>query len=133
MKEYDFKSAKRYIQMHSDLIREVCMGMKEDMWWTATPIYSDSKFEVDLDKSGLKIGGISGSYWATPCMQITFNDGTEVFKDCFTGKSSEQKPEWFTLGCLSQPYQDYIDTKTTPRLADDSQANKDDEQCTKLN
>jgi hypothetical protein len=32
MAKYDFKAAKKYIQMHSDLIESASLGMHEDMW-----------------------------------------------------------------------------------------------------
>ena len=110
-KMYDFKSAKRYIQMHSDIIDEVSLGMKEDWWWTAETLYENSRFILNLD-TVTQIAGISGSPWATPAMRIVFKDGTEVFKDCYIGESTEQKPEWFSLGCLSQPMQDRINSLT---------------------
>jgi len=116
MKNYDYKAAKRYIQMHSDLIKEVSLGIEEDWYWTSEVVYEDLKFIVDLDKVGLEIGGISGSIWATPTMKIIFKDGTELFKDVFTGESNKQRPDWFSLGCMSQPVQDEIDRKTVSLL-----------------
>ena len=106
MAKYDFKSAKRYIQMHSDLISSATMGMHEDWFWTAQTIYEDDKFSVNLDEKNLMIAGLIGSVWATPMLEIEFKDGTSVKKDCFIGAVGGQKPEWFKLGCLSQPVQD---------------------------
>lgn len=105
MAEYDFAGAKKYIQMHSDLISSAALGMYEDWFWTAQTVYEDEKFCIDLDEKDLKIGGISGSDWATPTLEIEFKNGTETKKDCFVGDAGGQKPEWFTLGCLSEPIQ----------------------------
>lgn len=119
MRKYDFKSIKRYIQMHSDVIDSVSLGMKEDWFWTAQTIYENERFTIMIDEPGLKISGISGSSWATPIMEITFKDGTEIFKNAYTGEATEQKPEWFSLGCMSQPCQNAMDEKTTPKIACD--------------
>ncbi len=116
MKVYDFKSAKKYIQTYSDHIQEVYLGMKEDWFWTAETVYENDKFTKELDKKGIDIAGISASAWATPTMLVVFKDGTELFKDCFTGESDSQKPEWFSLGVLSGPCQDNIDRDTRLKM-----------------
>jgi len=105
MAKYDFKSAKRYIQMHSDVIDSASMGMHEDWFWTAEVVYEDGRFNINLDDDNLKIGGISGSDWATPKLEVELKDGNTLIKDCFIGEVGGQKPEWFVLGCLSQPVQ----------------------------
>lgn len=104
MANYDFKSAKRYIQMHSDLIETATLGMHEDWVWTADTVYENGRFSIDLDQTE-KIGGLRGSKWATPTLEIEFKDGRELRKDCFLGEVGGQRPEWFELGCLSQPVQ----------------------------
>lgn len=117
MRTYDFKSAKKYIQTYSDHISEAALGMKENWFWTAETVYEDEKFTKELDKEGMTIGEITSSNWATPVLQVVFKDGTEIFKDCFTGKSDGQKPEWFQLGCLSGPCQERIDREhALPKL-----------------
>ena len=95
MADYDFKSAKRYIQMHSDIIDSASLGMAEDWGWTAETVYENGRFLVDLDECE-SIAGISGSSWATPTLEIEFkhNDTTEQ-KPCFVGEVGGQKPEWF--------------------------------------
>lgn len=112
MAKYDFKAAKKYIQMHSDLIDEASMGMDEDWFWTAEDVYKDGSFTKDLDQDDLKLGGINGSPWATPTLEVTFKDGTVVKKDCYVGEANQQpKPSWFSLGVSSQPVQDIRDEK----------------------
>lgn len=105
MKKYDYANIKKYIQMHSDLIESVSLGIEEDWWWTAECIYEDSSFKVDLDIEP-EIAGIKGSRWATPVMEVTFKDGSQQLKESFTGDSSTAKPEYFSLGVLSQECQD---------------------------
>ena len=109
MKSYDFNGIKRYCQMHSDIIDTVVAGINEDWFWTAEEVYSEGKFKVEIDSPMLKIGGISGSSWATPTMLVTFKDGTETRKPAFIGESESQRPEWFSLGCLSGPIQAEIE------------------------
>lgn len=117
MRSYDFKSAKKYIQTHSDHIDTVALGMKEDWFWTAETVYEKERFTKELDKKDMAIGGITSSQWATPVLQVIFKDGTELFKDCFTGDADGQKPDWISLGCLSGPCQDIIDRETSvPKL-----------------
>lgn len=63
MKYYDFKKAYEIIQseLENGLV-EADLGMQEDWRWTAETMYP-----VDFDVRTLKkIGGISGSNWATP-------------------------------------------------------------------
>lgn len=112
MAKYDFASAKRYIQMHSDLIESASLGMKEDWWWTAETVYKEGKFLIDLDDAD-EIAGISGSGWATPSIEVVFKDGHEEVKDCYIGNvgGEGQKPDWFALGCISQECQDIRDGK----------------------
>lgn len=105
MAKYDFKSAKKYIQMHSDLIDSATLGIHEDWFWTAQTVFEDGRFLIDLDEKDLKIGGISGSDWGTPTLEIELKDGTEARKDCFIGEIGGQKPSWFMFGSLSGPVQ----------------------------
>jgi len=106
MANYDFKAAKKYIQMHSDLIESATIGMEEDWFWTAQTVFEGGIFTENLDDEKLKIGGISGSDWATPMLEVTMKDGSEVKKVCAIGDIGEKEPEWFSLGCLSQECQD---------------------------
>lgn len=54
------------------------------------------------------IGGIYASSWATPTLQLIFFDGSEKMIDVSKGSSSNKKPFWLELGCLSQDVQDNI-------------------------
>ncbi len=96
--------------MHSDLIDSAAFGMDEDWFWTAETIYQDGKFIFNLDDEP-EIAGIKSSHWATPTLQVNFKDGSEENKPCFIGDVGGQKPEFFSLGCLSQPVQDQRDGK----------------------
>lgn len=107
-KKYDYASAKKMIQMRSDVISSAHLGMEEDWFWTAIPVYGNGKFEVDLDKEP-EIAGIRGSSWATPTLYLAYKDGQEEMIPCFTGESSSEKPEWFDLGVLSSPGQDWVE------------------------
>ena len=60
MAEYDYAKAKRYIQMHSDLIESAYLGMEEDWFWTAETVYANERFTIDLEEDGLLIAGIRG-------------------------------------------------------------------------
>lgn len=55
-----------------------------------------------------QIGGLFGSDWATPTLQLCFHDGTEKMIPCHdNGKSSGSAPSGF-LGVLSEPVQNNI-------------------------
>lgn len=43
--------------------------MHEDWFWTSKTIFEKGKYLANLDDENLKIGGISGSNWATPVLQ----------------------------------------------------------------
>lgn len=65
-----------------------------------------ARFEV-ADKYAYEISSICGSNWATPVLQLTLSDGTELFHDCFcAGGTSEPRDSAFDigrLGCMSGP------------------------------
>lgn len=111
MSEYNYKLAKKTIQMYSDLLESAELGMAEDWYWTAETIYEDKSFTLDLDSEPL-IGGISWSSWATPTLLLTFKDGTENFIDCYNGcVEPDKKPVAFSLGVLSSPCQEDVDIR----------------------
>lgn len=118
MRTYDYTTAKKMIQMKSDVISSASLGMLEDWFWTATTVYSDSKFDVNLDDKP-EIAGIKGSSWATPSLILNYKDGREELISCFTGDKDSEKPEWFSLGVLSGPAQDYIENVNVPKLSKD--------------
>ena len=116
MKNYDFKAAKKAIQLKSDLLDSATLGIFEDWFWTAQTVFEDGVFEINLDEVK-KIAGIGGSSWGTPRLMLNYKDGREEMVDMYT-KDGEQcdKPEWLELGCLSGPCQEYIDGVNTPKL-----------------
>ncbi len=111
MKNYDFKKARKILKNELGKgVKEASLGMYEDWFWTAESIYRDGK-NVRLRKAG-KIGGIEGSYWATPTLCIEYSDGDRKMFPCFIGENDEkvaqQKKQTFgteALGCLSAPVQ----------------------------
>lgn len=113
MKTYDFAAAKRYIQIYADRIDYAYLGMKEDWFWTSEPVFEEGGFLMDLESEEINIGGIVRSAWATPTLFVQFKDGTELYKDCYTGESDSQRPEWFVLGPYSGPCQKEVDLKTS--------------------
>jgi len=121
-------------------IESASLGMQEDWFWTAETIYKDGKYTKDLvsteqadylskeykekRKNGMSIfsdeaskydsifiGGIYGSYWATPVIQIDFTDGSQKIFECFSGVQEideiERIKKSFEIpsGCLSAPVQ----------------------------
>ena len=95
MAKYDYKLAYYYIEGNKDKIESAYLGMHEDWWWTASVIFENGEYQVDLNDEDLVIAGISGSYWATPTMEVNFKDGsTKTFK-CCEGESTGQTPVGF--------------------------------------
>lgn len=82
-------------------------GMHEDWFWTVERVYEDGKFITELNED-TEIGGINGSSWATPTLQLYFKDGTEKMIEVSAGQNDNEKPSWFQLGVLSQSCQDNI-------------------------
>lgn len=108
-KRYDYELAQRMIQMKSDVLSEALMGMEEDWFWTAVTVYEDGKFTIDLSEEP-EIAGVSSSYWATPVMLLKYKDGQEEFIDCYTGESEGKRPDWFDLGIMSSPCQEWVES-----------------------
>ena len=54
------------------------------------------------------IGGIYGSSWATPVIELVFKNGDEKMIPCYNGERSGEKPIGFELGCISAPVQERI-------------------------
>lgn len=114
-KRYDYELAQRMIQMKSDALSEALMGMEEDWFWTAETVYEGGKFTIDISEEP-EIGGISSSHWATPAMLLKYKDGREEFVDCYTGESDRERPEWFDLGVMSSPCQEWVESVKRPKL-----------------
>jgi hypothetical protein len=132
MKRYNFKKAKQIIKASKNL-SSASIGMHEDWFWTADKIWEDGKFlrKLPSNADGLNkkyvayrkagggvlsapknltshlICGIYESNWATPCIQLIFNDGSEKMIPCFSGKNSGSMP-FSLLGVLSGLVQDNI-------------------------
>lgn len=107
MKRYDYNKARKIIEVNSNNIQEASLGMYEDWFWTAETVWDNGGFTNNLTK-GTKIGGISGSHWATPTLELHFKDGERTMIPCFVGKSKENKPKFICLGVLSGPVQESL-------------------------
>lgn len=92
MKNYDYLKAKKLIEENKDKISEAILGMSEDWFWTAETVFENGNFVIDLEEKGLCIAGISGSYWATPIIELVFKNGSVERHNCFTGTSDGTKP-----------------------------------------
>lgn len=114
MADYNFILAKQIINSTTNL-QSASLGMHEDWFWTAETICKkESGYLLDLNEK-TKIAGIQGSSWATPVLQLEFEDGSEKTINCFKGivKSDLEKIEkemFFASGCLSEPVQRYRDS-----------------------
>lgn len=135
MKQYDFLKAKTLITENVENLQSASLGMHEDWSWTAEPIWEEGNYKKELPEnadeiyaeyrekrkagismlsdeannySSILIGGIYGSDWATPTLQLCFKDGTEKMIEVSKGESKGSKPAGFELGVLSQPVQDAI-------------------------
>lgn len=115
MKMYDYGEAKKLVQKYSDILEVACLGMAEDWFWTAEEIYEDGRLVYDLSEKP-EIGGIRGSSWATPSLYLKFKDGREEMRDCYTGESTGEAPEGFSLGVLSSPVQEFVESLKIPKL-----------------
>lgn len=142
MKYYNFARAKRLIKENKSNLESASLGMHEDWFWTAQPIWENGQYQMSLPSnvSALKqneeykakrkagiglfdkemekysshlIAGLFGSDWATPTLQMRFKDGTEKFIECSMGESTAEKPAFFSYGVLSGPVQ-----KSLPPITD---------------
>ena len=105
MKNYDFDKVKRIIEKAENL-KEASLGMHEDWSWTAETVFENGEFTQTL-KEGTEIGGITGSTWATPTLQLIFDDEEEKMIEVSSGENSKSSPPSF-LGPISQHVQDNI-------------------------
>lgn len=98
-KRYDWDRIREIIEENvlKGLVN-VALGMREDWFWTALDVWSKDKggyiktdcreylnvADVEYDSERL-IAGIDGSWWATPIMELTYEDGTtEIIEVYFT-------------------------------------------------
>ena len=106
MRNYDYQKAKEYIAANADQIEAALMGMHEDWFWTAETVFSEGEFKKDLDDADLTLGGINGSRWATPVLEVLFKDGHEKTIDCFVQEGEQTAPpDDLALGAFSAPVQ----------------------------
>lgn len=79
-----------------------------------------SRFSKEKEENGLlkynpeyndytkhQIGGIYGSYWATPTLELVFKDGERQMIPCYSGESEQINPN-LELGCISSEVQKNI-------------------------
>ena len=107
MKNYNFNKAKQLIAENAENLESASLGMREDWFWTAETVWENGEYKTLLNNE-TTIGGIGGSSWATPTIQLSFKDGTEKMIECSKGETDNDKPHFLQLGVLSQPIQDNI-------------------------
>ena len=85
MRVYNFKKAKEVIENYKDMgLKFASLGMKEDWSWTAEIVWANGKFTQILNEQ-TKIGGITKSHWATPVLELDFDDHL-LTVDCYTNE-----------------------------------------------
>ena len=83
MKHYDYDKAKSIIKENkSKGLVEASLGMQEDWYWTSETIWHNGKYARVLKESS-DIGGIKGSNWATPILELIFKDETIITLNCY--------------------------------------------------
>lgn len=107
MKNYNFNKAKQLIAENLENLESASLGMHEDWFWTAETVWGNGEYKNELNDE-TTIGGIGGSSWATPTLQLLFKDGSEKMIECSEGETDNDKPSFLQLGVLSQPVQDNI-------------------------
>lgn len=96
-KLYDFKKAKMLIDREKDIINQelvsVYMGMQEDWYWTATPVWEqEAGYLIDFDEKNW-LAGIDGSAWATPVIEFCYSDDKTKKIDCWIDGEQERDPQ----------------------------------------
>lgn len=107
MKNYDFEKIKNFIKKNRKEIKEISIGMAEDWFWTGETIWEDNKYTKKISQNTM-IGGIKGSYWATPAILVEYKNGERRLIEMSKGNSTGSNPNYFSLGCLSSPAQDNL-------------------------
>jgi hypothetical protein len=85
MKYYDFEKAKETIKSYLKDNRgygkliSASLGMQEDWFWTADTIWENGKFKRFTGK----VAGINRSYWATPTLELEFEDEFSFRTPCY--------------------------------------------------
>ena len=144
MAKYDFKLAIRIVNEldKKGLIVSASLGMEEDWFWSAEEIWNkNDQYQRDLPDNAdelfeqymkerkeygsilderlckydnILIGGIYESSWATPVLQVEFEDGSTSKFNCYSGQTADditriEKSLMFTSECLSNPVQNHRD------------------------
>ncbi len=84
MKYYNSTIVKEFVKNSKEPIKSISVGMREDWYCTAETVYENGEFALVMDIDTPTIGGIKGSYWATPSMHIEYENGKEETLPCFT-------------------------------------------------
>ena len=84
MKKYDFKRARKIINvLDNDLLR-ADMGIDHDWFCTAETVWSVGKgYVVNLSRIK-ELGGLQGSMRGTPKLKLILKDWSEIMIDCYT-------------------------------------------------
>jgi len=88
MKNYNFNKAKQLIAENLENLESASLGMHEDWFWTAETVWENGEYKNELNDE-TTIGGIGGSSWATPTLQLLFKDGSEKMIECSVGVLSQ--------------------------------------------
>ena len=135
MRYYDFQKAKEIIFKHEENLSEASLGMHEDWAWTAETVWENGKYVRELPENadalnkeyeGLReqgvsifddsmdkfnvilIGGIYGSNWATPTLELVFKDESIRMIPCHSDGTRELRSTPLMLGPISGPVQENI-------------------------
>ena len=86
MKEYDFEKMKQLVKDNTaNGLNFMFTGMAEDWSWTYGEVWSKKNGFSKIFENE-KVQGIGGSAWATPVVQMRFEDGTVITEDCYVEK-----------------------------------------------
>ena len=86
MKIYDFDKMKMLIEEYKNKgLVNMRAGMLED-WTLTSAIVWDRKNGHSNAFTSLRIRGIPGSHWATPTIELKFEDGSTLQGDCYVSK-----------------------------------------------
>ncbi len=115
MKKYDYNLIKKIVDTFTSVteVESVSMGFHEDWFWTAETIYENGGFTERFlwEKSA---GGVNGSTWATPVIEIELATGETHIFNCYESDSIESdifktisNMALFSGGVLSGPMLEY--------------------------
>jgi hypothetical protein len=84
MKVFDNALIINAIDKHKENIVSADIGMFEDWFWTAEPIFENDAITQDLSKKIATSGGVNGSDWATPIIRIKTKDDQTIEYQVYT-------------------------------------------------